>query len=92
MAILAEGYWERRFGRDPGMVGRHLVLSGEPFTVVGIMPKTVHGSWKTIDVYTPLLRLEDKIGGEKNRGNHPGHLRHRPPEAGRSPSSARAPR
>jgi putative ABC transport system permease protein len=72
VAILSEGYWERRFGRDPGMVGRHLVLSGEPFTVVGIMPKTVHGSWKTIDVYTPLLRLEDKIGGEKNRGNHPG--------------------
>ena len=72
VAILSEGYWERRFGRDPGMVGRHLVLSGEPFTVVGILPKTVHGSWRTIDVYTPLLRLEDKIGGEKNRGNHPG--------------------
>ena len=72
VAILSEGYWERRFGRDPGMVGRHLVLSGESFTIVGIMPKTVHGSWKTIDVYTPLLRLEDKIGGEKNRGNHPG--------------------
>jgi putative ABC transport system permease protein len=72
VAILAEGYWERRFGRDPGIVGRHLVLSGEPFTVVGVMPKTVHGSWKKVDVYTPLLRLEDKIGGEKNRGNHPG--------------------
>jgi len=72
VAILAEGYWERRFGRDPGIVGRHLVLSGESFTVVGVMPKTVHGSWKKVDVYTPLLRLEDKIGGEKNRGNHPG--------------------
>ena len=36
------------------------------------MPRTLHGSWKTIDVFTPLLRLEDKIGGEKNRGNHPG--------------------
>jgi putative ABC transport system permease protein len=72
VAILAEGYWERRFGRDPGIVGRRLVLSGEPFTVVGIMPKTLHGSWKTIDVYTPLLRLEDKIGGEERRGSHPG--------------------
>jgi putative ABC transport system permease protein len=72
VAILAEGYWERRFGRDPSVVGRRLVLSGEPFTVVGIMPRTLHGGWKTIDVYTPLLRLEDTIGGEKNRGNHPG--------------------
>ena len=65
VAILAEGYWERRFGRDPGMVGRHLVLSGEPFTVVGIMPKTVHGSWKTIDVYTPLLRLDSLTGVQR---------------------------
>jgi len=72
VAILAEGYWERRFGRDPGVVGRRLILSGEPFTVVGIMPKSLHGSWKTVDVYTPLLRLEDRIGGENNRGNHPG--------------------
>src|SRR5712691_404425 len=72
VAVLAEGYWERRFGRDPAVIGRRLDLSGEPFTVVGIMPRTVHGSWKNVDVYTPLLRLEDKIGGEKNRGNHPG--------------------
>ncbi|HEV7500887.1 MAG TPA: ABC transporter permease, partial [Vicinamibacteria bacterium] len=72
VAILGEGYWERRFGRDPGVIGRRLVLSGEPYTVIGVMPKTLHGSWKTVDLYTPLLRLEDKIGGEKNRGNHPG--------------------
>ncbi|HUG55062.1 MAG TPA: ABC transporter permease, partial [Vicinamibacteria bacterium] len=72
VALLAEGYWERRFGRDPAVLGRRLVLSGEPFTVVGIMPRTLHGSWKTVDVYTPLLRLEDKIGGESNRGNQPG--------------------
>jgi putative ABC transport system permease protein len=72
VAMLGEGFWERRFGRDPAVVGRRLVLSGEPFTVVGIMPKTLHGSWKTADVFTPLLRLEDKIGGESNRGNHPG--------------------
>ena len=72
VAVLGEGYWERRFGRDPGLIGRRLDLSGELFTVIGIMPKTLHGSWKTVDVYTPLLRLEDKIGGEKNRGSHPG--------------------
>jgi putative ABC transport system permease protein len=72
VAMLSEGYWDRRFGRDPGVIGRPLNLSGEPFTVVGVMPKTLHGSWKTVDVFTPLLRLEDKIGGEKRRGSHPG--------------------
>ena len=29
VALLGEGFWERRFGRDPGVVGRTLVLSGD---------------------------------------------------------------
>jgi putative ABC transport system permease protein len=72
VVLLGEGFWERRFGRDPKVVGRTLSLSGETFTVIGVMPKTLHGSWKTIDAFTPLLRLEDRIGGENRRGNHPG--------------------
>jgi putative ABC transport system permease protein len=72
VALLGEGFWERRFGRDPHVVGRSLNLSGEAFTVIGVMPKSLHGAWKQVDVFTSLLRLEDTIGGEKNRGNHPG--------------------
>jgi putative ABC transport system permease protein len=72
VVLLGEGFWERRFGRSPAVLGRRLLLNGEPFTVIGVMPRTLHGSWRTADVFTPLLRLEDQIGGEKNRGNHPG--------------------
>ena len=72
VVLLGEGYWERRFGRDPSVVGKTLVLGGEPFTVIGVMPKTMHTSWRNAEVFTPLLRLEDRIGGEENRGNHPG--------------------
>jgi len=72
VALLGEGFWERRFGRDPGVVGRTLVLSGDAFTVIGVMPKTMHASWRNTEVFTPLLRLESRIGGENNRGNHPG--------------------
>ncbi|HVR72631.1 MAG TPA: ABC transporter permease [Vicinamibacteria bacterium] len=72
VVLLGEGFWDRRFGRDPGVVGRRLVLSDEPFIVIGVMPGSLHGSWKAADVFTPLLRLEDRLGGEENRGNHPG--------------------
>jgi putative ABC transport system permease protein len=72
VVVLGEGFWERRFGRDPGVVGKKLTLSGESFTVIGIAPGTLHGSWKTIDAFTPLLRLEDRIGGDNQRGSHPG--------------------
>ncbi len=72
VVLLGEGFWERRFGRDPGVLGRSLSLSGEAFTVIGVMPGTLHGNLKLSDVFTPLLRLEDRIGGEERRGNHPG--------------------
>jgi putative ABC transport system permease protein len=72
VALLGEGFWERRFGRDPAIVGRSLNLSGEDFTVIGVLPRSLHGSWKHVDVFTTLLRLENTMGGEENRGNHPG--------------------
>jgi putative ABC transport system permease protein len=72
VVLLAQGFWERRFGRDPDVIGRTLTLNGESFTVIGVMAAPLHGSWKNADVFTPLLRLEDSIGGEENRGNHPG--------------------
>lgn len=37
--VLGHGIWQRRFGADPGIVGRTLVLSGEPYTVIGVMPE-----------------------------------------------------
>lgn len=42
VVLLGEGFWERRFGRDPSVVGRALTLGGEPFTVIGVMPRSMH--------------------------------------------------
>jgi putative ABC transport system permease protein len=72
VAMLSEGFWTRHFGRDPNVIGRKLLLSGQPFTVVGILPGTVHAGMRLNDVFTTLLRREDVLGGELNRGNHPG--------------------
>jgi putative ABC transport system permease protein len=38
VAILSHALWQRRFGGDPETVGRPIMLSGEPHTVVGVMP------------------------------------------------------
>ncbi len=38
VAILSDGLWRGRFASDPAVVGRRLVLDGEPATVVGVMP------------------------------------------------------
>ena len=38
VAILGYGLWQRRFGSDPGIVGKTIVLDGQVLTIVGIMP------------------------------------------------------
>jgi len=38
VVVLSDGYWRRRFGADPGIIGRTLTLSGTPFQVIGVMP------------------------------------------------------
>ncbi len=72
VVLLGEGFWTRRFGRRPDVVGKHLNLDDESYTVIGVLTGKMHGSWQRTDLFTPLLRLEDRIGGPQNRGNHPG--------------------
>ncbi len=39
VVVLSDALWRRRFGADPSAVGRLLHLDGEPFTIIGVMPK-----------------------------------------------------
>jgi putative ABC transport system permease protein len=39
VVVIGHGLWQRRFGGDPAVVGRSLVLDEAPFTVVGVMPR-----------------------------------------------------
>jgi putative ABC transport system permease protein len=39
VAVLGHTLWQTRFGADPSVVGKTLVLNGEPFEVVGVMPE-----------------------------------------------------
>jgi len=72
VVLLGDGFWTRRFARDPGILNQQLFLNGESFTVIGVLPANVHTSMRITDVFTPMMRREDQLGGADNRGNHPG--------------------
>ena len=39
VVVISERLWQRRFNRDPRVVGSNVVMNGRSFTIVGIMPK-----------------------------------------------------
>lgn len=43
--VLTHAFWERQFGSDPRVIGRKLVLTGHPYTVIGILPRGFRSIW-----------------------------------------------
>jgi putative ABC transport system permease protein len=70
VALLNESLWKRRFGGDPGVIGRALTLNGESYTVVGVLPNSVrlpaYGNWRD-QVWVPLAFSSEEAA---NRGDH----------------------
>ena len=52
--VLTWGYWQRRFGADPSIVGRSLTIDGMTGTVIGILPKTFVFLDRPVDVIYPF--------------------------------------
>ncbi len=62
-ALLTEGMWARRYGRDPRMIGKSITINGQPYEVAGILPQsfalprevlpTLYGT-EQADIFLPL--------------------------------------
>jgi len=52
LAVLTYRLWERRFARNPNVVGRIVRLDGVPYTVIGVTPRRFQ-TWGA-DIYLPL--------------------------------------
>ena len=70
IVMISEELWTRRFARDPGIVGDTIELSGNPFEVIGVIPRGVYPTYATVggtipftphnhDILVPLRFAED---------------------------------
>ena len=59
--VINEGYWKRRFGGDPGIVGRAVDLNRRSFTIVGVVPEAFHGTITGLkpDYWAPLTMCQE---------------------------------
>ena len=74
VVVLSHGFWTRRFGADPGVVGRAVRLNGQPLTVIGVAPPGFAGTLAGVrtDVFVPvgIYPLLNPGGDLDTRGRH----------------------
>ena len=64
-AILSYGLWRNTFNADPNLLGQSILLKGEPYTVVGVLPDGATTPLNA-DIYTALQPSRDGEGGGSN--------------------------
>lgn len=74
-AILMHGMWKRRYGSDPGVLGKKLILNGNPYEIVGVLPEDFTFSREVIatlygdEEAEILLPFPLAAAAASNRGN-----------------------
>ncbi|HMX30173.1 MAG TPA: ABC transporter permease, partial [Blastocatellia bacterium] len=56
VCVISHGYWQRRFARDPAIIGKTVHLSGHSFTIIGVTPPEFFGLevGSSMDISVPL--------------------------------------
>jgi hypothetical protein len=64
-AILSYGVWQKTFGADSNILGHSILLKGEPYTVIGVLPEGATTPLNA-DLYTAIQASREGEGGGTN--------------------------
>ncbi len=68
LAVIGAGLWQRRFGSDPTILGKTMLLDGTPHTVVGVLPLGFAMPNTEVEVWTPLEFAPNQMRFRRNLG------------------------
>ncbi len=73
VAVISYGFWQRRFGLDPAVVGKNIALNDVPFTIIGVTPPGFFGFevGKNPDLWWPL-QMTPQVYPANQSWNQPG--------------------
>ncbi|PYP43485.1 MAG: permease, partial [Gemmatimonadetes bacterium] len=56
VVVISDALWRRRFGADPGIVGKEILLNNHSLTLIGVAPARFRGTTAALgfDLWTPL--------------------------------------
>ncbi len=59
VVVLSGGFWKRKFGAAPDIIGKPITLNGTAYTIVGVVPDSFSFYGNMRDVYTPIGQWRD---------------------------------
>jgi putative ABC transport system permease protein len=70
VAMISADLWARRFGSDPGLVGRAIHLNTSPYTIVAVLPRGFRGLSGQAEVWVPMAAFDpDSISARFSHGS-----------------------
>ena len=57
VVVISHGLWQRRFGGNAGVIGQQIVLNGQSFTIIGVMPEEYKSAFpnRVDDLCVPMM-------------------------------------
>ncbi len=52
--VFSYGYWQRKFGGDPSVLGRRIIINGEAWEVIGVMPESFRFLDQHVSLFLPI--------------------------------------
>lgn len=61
VCVISYGVWRGRFGGDPKTIGRGVLLNGEEYTVIGVLPENFRSPFIPSDVWLPITAYPNYV-------------------------------
>ncbi|MCU1386251.1 MAG: hypothetical protein JWL71_4948 [Acidobacteria bacterium] len=72
--VLSYAFWQSQFGGDASAVGKDIRIDGQPFTVVGVMPKGFYFLNRNVMLWRPLAFTAEQKSDEQRHNNSFQHI------------------
>jgi putative ABC transport system permease protein len=70
VAMLSYPFWQSRFGGASSLIGRDIILDGEKYTVIGVLPRGFQFGERYIRLWTPLTLSAEEMSSRDNQSLH----------------------
>ncbi|MGA8149731.1 MAG: ABC transporter permease [Terriglobales bacterium] len=68
VALISAGFWQRKLGSAPDVLGKSLTLDGKAYTIVGVVPSHLKFLFRDRPVYVPIGQWTNPLLPQRGAG------------------------